>query len=372
MQCPLKLLVCTLVAVALPLAATENNPEKLDCRAISFPPHLDFEFRFVTSTWFQLPVKQFWGERVVLDLQMVIEPVNGTPGEPVRLRDSVNAKEAVPEGVKGRMYFSSAYSTGPGQYRATWHIRDQSGRSCQGSRRFKAALSRREQAVDVTLAPGEIEDATVYLLRPAERIDRPHLQWPTRLKIFLSMDVLGRRGRVVKTRPLHVLPHFSALRQLARSPNFNQYSLVCFSFEDQRVLLRQAYDATIDFTQLGDVIRRLEPDTVDVRQLGRGREMAFFEQMLAEELLRNEAPQAVVFVGQEMHFGKRLPERLLGRFRHLGASFAFLDASRYTWRGAIGNFVRAMQGREYILRRPSDLARAMQSFENQVALARAQ
>ncbi len=372
MQCLLKLLVSSLVAAALPLAAVQDTPEKLDCIANSFPPYLDFEFRFVTGTWFQLPIKQFWGERVVLNLQVVIEPVNGTPGRPVRLRNSLKAREAVPDGVKGRMYFSSAYSIGPGQYHATWRIRDQNERSCQGSRRFKAALSRRDQAVDVTLAPGEIEDATVYLLRPEERIDRPHLQWPTRLKIFLSMDVLGRRGRAVKTRPLHVLPHFSALRQLARSPNFNQYSLVCFSFEDQTVLLRQDYDATINFTPLGEVIRRLQPDTVDIRQLGRGREMDFFEQMLAEELLRNEAPQAVVFVGQEMHFGKRLPERLLGRFRQLGAPFAFLDASRYVWRGAIGNFVRAMQGREYMLRRPSDLARAMQSFEDQVALSRAQ
>lgn len=368
----LKPLACILLVSAGLLPAELPAAQPLDCRTQAVKPYLDFEFRFLTGIVFYLPAKQFWGDPVSIDLEVLVKPVEGTSGQAVRITDTFGTRQAVPDGTKGQLHFAAAFSVGPGRYRATWRIRDGAERVCGGSRQFRAALARNERNVEVALAPGQIVDAAMSFLRPVREVSRQHLDGPRRLKIFLSMDVLGRRGRVTRPRLFHLVPLLAAARQLARSPDFNEFSLVAFSFEDQKVLLRQEYRDTIDFAPLGTVARQLRPDTVDVAQLMRGSEMEFFERMLSEELLRSQAPDAVVFVGQEMNFGQRIPARALGRIGQLGASHAFFDSSRFAWKGAMGNLVRAMKGREYRLRRPSDLAKAVQGFGGQVGRSRPQ
>ena len=366
-----KLLAC-LVLIGGVAQAARRADGGLKCSAGKIGPVLDFEFRFVAGIWFSLPAKQFWGERFELGVRILVTPVNGTPGEPKLIEQDLRAVHEVPEGGRGQINFSGVVSVGTGEYQIAWGIRDHRGRSCDGARVFKASLRRREREVQPTLAPGEIEDTAVHLFRPQRRLDRPHLQSSRRMKVFISMDVLGRRGRVVRTRPFHVLPHFAALRRLANSPSFNEFSVVAFSFEDQKVLVEQDYRETVDFESMRGVIRALRPQTVDVQELVRGSELRFFENLLARELLRADPPEAVVFLGQDVHFGRRLPDRVLDPLRQLGATVSFMDASRFAWRGAIGNVVRAMGGREYPLRRPSDLARAIASLEERVLRSRPQ
>ena len=363
-----KFLAC--LALAAGLAAGQD--EGLKCASAKIGPMLDFEFRFVAGTWFSLPMKQFWGEQFELQVAMQVVPVNGTPGEPKLVEHKVRARQPVPEGARGEMYFPSAISVGTGQYRSIWRISDRRGRSCSGTRVFKAALSRKDRDVDVTLAPGEIVDTAMYMFRPQKPLERPHLKSPRRLKIFLSLDVLGRRGRVVRTRMVHVLPHIAALRQLAGSPNFNEFSVVTFSFEDQKVLVRQDYQKTVDFAAMIGVVKDLNPETVDVSELLRGSEMQFFKDLLVKELLGFERPEAVVFLGQDVHFGRRIPDHLLDPFRQLGLEVSFFDASRFAWRGAMGNFVRALGGKEFKLREPAQLATAVSEFEKRVLRSRPQ
>jgi len=64
-----------------------------------------------------------------------------------------------------------------------------------------------------------------------------------------------------------------------------------------------------------------------------------------------------------MMFGKKLPRDAVRRLRALEAEFAFLDASRLAWVGVMGGLVRALEGKEYMLRRPADLAKALQGLE---------
>ena len=367
-----RLLVC--VAVALAGIASGQSPPggALRCKSAALRPALDFEFRFVAGHWFSLPVKQFWDREVDLRVVMEVEPINGTPGQMRRVAHRLQASQPIPPGVNGEFNFPSAVTLGLGEYRSKWRISDGDGRSCEGIKQFKAKLSRKERHIEVTLGPGEIVDTAMYLFRNDEAIARPHLRAPRRIKIFVNLDVLGRRGRVARTRLFHILPHIAALRQLGRSQSFNEFSVVAFSFEDQRVVSRQDYQPNVDFSPLSKMIQRLRPDTVDFRDLMRGSEMDFFRDMLAQELRLSEIPDGVVFIGHEMHFGKRLPPRFLEGYRGLGIPVAFLDGSRFAWHGAIGNFVRAMDGREFILRKPSDLAKAISAFEARVQALRPQ
>lgn len=366
MQFKPKLLAGLVFVVAGTAQSATQSAVDLVCKAERVGPFLDFEYRFTMGMWFRLPARQFWGAPVGIDLEIEVSPVHDTPGEPIWIDDRVQGTQPMPRGTKGELYFSRGISLGPGRYVADWTLRDDQGRSCRGTRQFRAALSRRDRGVEVSLAPGEVVDAGVYLFRPEDSIPRPHLRGPSRLKIFVSMDVMNRRGQVVRPRLLHLLPLVATLRQLGRSPRFNEFSVVVFSFEDQDILVRQDYASEIDFRSLSGVIDELEPDTVDVSDLIYGSEMNFFEELLSSELLGSDPPDGVVFVGREMNFGKSVPKSTLERVRALGAPVAFLDASRYAWRGAMGNLARALGGREYVLRRPGDLSRAVSAFENQV------
>lgn len=366
MQSKPQLLVGILVLAAGSAHAAAQPAAGLSCQVDRVGPFLDFEYRFSVGLWFRLPVRNFWGEPVGLDLELEVRPAEDTPGEPVWLDDRVQGAEPVPRGTKGELYFSYGVSVGTGRYVASWTLRDDRGRSCSGSRTFKAALSRRDRAVEVTLEPGQIVDAGVYIFRQEDSIPRLHLPGPSRLKIFVSMDVMNRRGQIIRPRLLHILPLVATLRQLGRSPRFNEFSVVVFSFEDQDVLFRHDYAKVIDFRSLSGVIDQLEPETVDVSDLLGGSEMNFFEELLYAEVLGSDPPDGVVFVGREMNFGKAIPKSTLARVQAMGAPVAFFDASRFAWRGAMGNLVRALGGREYTLRRPGDLSRAISAFENQV------
>ena len=370
-SCPIILLAPWLLAAA----AAQPFPElasQLACGTENIKPFLDFEFRFVAGQVFFLPIKQFVGQSVALDLEVLVEPTGGTPGIPARLRKRMADPREIPLDAAGFINFSAAFSVGIGNYRANWRVSDDAGRSCQGQWDFKANQSRGNRNVDLALRPGQIVDPAIQVFRDEPSIERPHLPTPRRLKIFISLDVVGRRGRLVRTRLTHVLPHFSALRQLVRSLHFNQFALVVFSFEDRSVLVRQDYGETLDFKPLGDVVDRLQPATVDLRQLARGSELRFFERLLSDELVSSEKPDGVVFIGQDLSFGRRLQGEAIRQFRMLGTSAAFFDASRYAWRGVIGNFVRSMNGKEFRLHRPSDLARAVAGFERLVEKSRAQ
>lgn len=372
MRTVLRLLICGAMALAGLAHGQSPRTDALRCKSEALRPTLDFEFRFVAGHWFSLPVKQFWEREVDLRVIMEVEPINGTPGQMKRVAHRLQATQTVPPGVSGEFNFPSAVSLGIGEYRSSWRIRDSNGRSCQGVRVLKAKLSRKERSVEVTLEPGEIVDTAMYMFRNEEAIERPHLRSAHRLKIFISLDVLGRRGRVARTRLVHILPHIAALRQLGRSQSFNQFSVVVFSFEDQRVVARQDYQPTINFSPLTRMIQQLRPDAVDYRDLMRGSEMEFFGEMLAEELRLSEIPDGVVFIGHEMNFGRRLPTNVLAAYRNLGIPVAFFDGSRFAWNGAMGNLVRAMDGREFALRKPSDLAKAISAFESRVQALRPQ
>ena len=372
MRAFLRLLVCLVVALAGSAHGQSPRGGALKCRSATLQPGLDFDFRFVAGHYFSLPVKQFWEREVDLRVVMEVEPINGTPGEMKRVSHRLQARQPVPQGVSGDFNFPSAVSLGVGEYRSSWRIRDSDGRSCQGTKVLKAKLSRKERGIALTLRPGEIVDTAMHMFRNEAAAERPHLKSPRRLKIFISLDVLGRRGRVARTRLIHILPHIAALRQLGRSQSFNQFSVVVFSFEDQRVVARQEYRSAINFSPLTKMIQQLRPDAVDFRDLMRGSEMRFFEELLVEELQLSEIPDGVVFIGHDVNFGKRLPSNVLAGYRGLGIPVAFFDGSRFAWNGAMGNFVRAMDGREFALRRPSDLAKAISAFESRAQALRPQ
>lgn len=360
------LIAATLLFVVVGEGWAVEGPPPLKCSSQNFGPFLDFEFRFFSGGQIGLPIKHYRGRQPSFKMLLTVTPVEGTPGEAAELFDEFAIKQKIPDDAKGEMVLSPSFSIGEGRYAVEWKLEDDSGQTCTGAWKIKAALARGQKVVALALKPGEIVESGVYLFRPEAPVARPHLKSPKRLKIFVSMDIRSRRGRSARPSLWRLHPHFSTVRQLSRSQGFNEFSLVFFSFEDQKILYRQDYQRSVNFAPMRKIIGNLNPQTVDINQLGNGREMDFFESLLSDELLIGDAPDAVVFVGQETHFGTQTSEFMQGRLRQTEAAFAFLDTSRYEWRGAMGNVVRAVNGKEYKLRQPTDLSKALDSIEREL------
>ncbi len=362
--------------------AAPETDSQLTCRTKVFRPKLDFEFRFHTNFEFIFPLRQFCDVPAEMDAEIRFQPVGDSAGEPAVLADKVVWTLDQQDCRKGEVFLPHGVWTGVGQYRATWKFRDMVGRTCQGSDEFTVALSPKDRDIALTLPPGTLVDTPIDLFRPEPRIERPGLGSPRRLKVFINLDVMTsttiiravadgfarwKRATLIRTRAMHLRPHLAALRQLAHSERFNQFSIVVFSFEEQVVLARQDYRDAVDFSLLGKFIDDLSPYTVKLGQLADGSEMSFFGSLLATELLPDSSPDAVVFIGHDIEdvlHGERISDRVRDRLRNLGAAFTFMNTGRLSpWRGTMGSLVRALQGRVDNLRKPSDVLKVVDAFE---------
>ena len=384
-----KLLAFLALAIGAIAHAAPDTDDELICRSKIFRPKLDYEYRFSTDSEFILPFKQFCDAPVGMDAEIRFEPVDGSSGEPIVLADRVTWSLTQEDCRKGELFLPLRVWTGIGQYRATWEFHDALGRSCQGSDEFTVALAPRDREIAVALPPGMVVDTHIDLFRSEPTIQRSLSASHRRLKVFINLDVKTsptafeaarkgfsnwKRASTIRTRAMHLRPHLAALRRLAHSESFNEFSIVVFSFEEQVVLARQDYEDAVDFSLLGKFIDDLSPYTVQLSQLVAGSEMSFFGSLLATELLGATSPDAVIFIGHDIEdvlYGDRISERVRDRLGDLRTVFGFVNTGRLSpWRGTMGSLVRALGGRTNNLRNPSDVLKVVKSFERFVLASR--
>jgi hypothetical protein len=331
---------------------------ELKCRLHRRKPVLDFEFRFYAPFRVELPLRRLHGGGQRLSTTAVIHPLSVEGAEAVRIEDAYVLGKAVPEGFGGNAELSGAFALGEGRYEIHWKIEDEAGRSCELSWRLEAKLSKRHRHVNLTVKPGEVTQAGVYLFRPerAARTSGAGL----RIKLLMNLDVRTRRRSRVQL--WRYAPMISGLRVMSRHEDLSEFGVVAFSLEEQRVLHRQSLSRRIDFPKLGHAIESLSPATVEFNTLRKGSDLAFLDALLADELSDTERVDAIVFVGADDRFGKRVSDETLERIRAQGIPVFHFNSTSYLWRGAIGNAVRSLGGKEYKVRRPHQLAKAVEEL----------
>jgi hypothetical protein len=109
---------------------------------------------------------------------------------------------------------------------------------------------------------------------------------------------------------------------------------------------------------------------VEFNTLRKGSDLAFLDTLLADELSDTEQVDAIVFVGADDRFGKRLSPETLEQIRARGIPVFHFNSTYYLWRGAIGNAVRSLGGKEYKVRQPHELARAVEELVGEILARR--
>ncbi len=332
----------------------EELPE-LRCHLHRRDPVLDYEFRFHAPFWVEIPLRRLHGGGTRFTTTAVIRPVSVEGAEPVRFEDTYTLGKEVPKGFGGSAELSGAFAVGEGRYEVDWRLEDEVGRSCELSWKLEAKLSRRHRHVNLTVRPGEVTEAGVYLFRP-ERA--PFARGAgLRIKLLVNLDMRSRRR--ARVRLWRYAPMISGMRVMSRHEDLVEFSLVAFSLEEQKVLHRQPLSRRIDFPALGHAIESLTPATVEFDTLRKGSDLAFLDTVLSDELSDAEQVDAIVFVGADDRFGKRVSPETLDKVRALGVPVFHFNSTLYLWRGAMGNTVRSLGGKEYKVRQPHELAKAV-------------
>jgi hypothetical protein len=327
---------------------------------------LDFEFRFFAPFWVDIPFRRLHGGGRRLRMTARIDPLSVEGAEAVEIVDQFVLGKGVPEGLRGELELSGAFALGEGRYRIDWKLEDEAGRACRLNWQLEAKRSRQYRDVNLAVKPGEVAPVHVYLFRPEPEAAGGSAG--LRVKLLMNLDIpTRRRARVPLWR---YAPMISGLRVMSRHPALGEFSVVAFSLEEQEVLFRQEFSRRIRFPDLGDAIESLTPATVDWNDLRQGSDLEFLDDLLAGELQDTGRVDAIIFVGADDRFGKRISPATLEQMRAARIPVFHFNSTVFLWRGAIGNAVKSLDGREYKVRQPHELAKAVESLVAEILARR--
>jgi hypothetical protein len=347
--------------------AARELPE-LKCGVETGKPVVDYEFRFFAPYWVNIPVGRLYGVGERFRVHVVIRPLSVEDAEPVEIDDAFELGKPVPEHARGALEYSGAFALGEGRYQVAWKIEDEAGRTCELSWKWEAKRRRQDRGVNLTVEPGEVAPARLYLFRPERPAERHGVR--LRVKLLMNLDATFRgRARVQLWR---YAPMISGLRVMSRHPAMSEFALVAFSLEQQEVLFRQEFSRRIRFPDLGDAIASMKPAMVDVKTLRKGSDLEFLDELLAKELNDPEPVDAIIFLGADDRFGQRVSEQTLAQVRAKGIPVFHFNTTRFLWRGAIGNAVRSLGGKEFKVRLPYELAKAVEQLVEEILERRGQ
>jgi hypothetical protein len=329
---------------------------------------LDYELRFYAPFWVNIPLRRLYGGGRRFSSTTVIHAVSVEGADAVRVDDTYELGKAVPAKMSGEAELGGAFALGEGRYEIDWRLEDEAGRSCELRWTLEAKLPRRRRDVNLTVKPGEVAPARVFLFRPEPAVASSGTG--LRVKLLMNLDVPSRRR--ARVRLWQYAPMISGLRMMSRHPALAEFSVVAFSLEEQEILHSQEFSRRIPFPDLGEAIESMTPATVELATLRKGSDLEFLDDLLDKELEDAGEVDAIIFVGADDRFGKRVSPETLEHIRAKRIPVFHFNSTGYLWRGAIGNAVRSLGGREYRVRQPHELARAVEQLVAEILAQRPQ
>jgi len=179
--------------------------------------------------------------------------------------------------------------------------------------------------------------------------------------VFLNLDVPTRRSRT-RIRLWELMPRFAALRALSRHSRIGSLSMVAYSVEEQAVITRHGLQDSFDYRALRTNMDELKPGFVSIDQLERDSDLAFFNEMLVEELPGDEAVDAYIFLGPDVFARKNREKELLESIGQLPEPVFFLADSRAPWKGLVGKAVNFFEGRTFRFYDPAQMAESVEKI----------
>ena len=338
------------------------------CSVTPLPPQLEFDLEFLAGYRLKIPLSALAGEGTTIRVLFRVRPLNE------RQRDYYfSDRYAVPpieEEKSGDVTVVGRYKLGPGRYQLDWLMRDGAERVCSTRWRVKTPSLEDLDGLAATGVPHFVgahqeeifeEDPPVPRARPGNLLH---------LKLLVNFTPTDFGQFLLREYDLRNI--VSILRAVAHEPRFGTFSLAAFNLQEERLIFEERNVPRINFPSLGDAVRSIRGDVVDVTQLEDPRSgVHFLTELLQGHLgAQDPEPDAVIIVGPKISLQERISRKALRAAGRVNCPVFYLVYDRtpqaHPWRDPITNALRIYKGREYPIAAPKDLGRAMNSMIGQV------
>jgi hypothetical protein len=328
----------------------------LPCTVVAVKPQLGFDLKFHGGFDVTIPLKDLAGSENTLTMLFRVVPDNHKD-DPVYFIHRVRVP-SIEEDARGDAYLSGGFDVGEGKYHVDWLMRDRAERVCSSYWDTEAFLGPKEKQINLAIAPGIIDRSDGEQFKEEPPIERITNEPPLNVKVLVNFA--PQNANSAAFRPMDTAALVSILRQIARDPHINKFSLVAFNMQEQRIIYRQDSADRIDFPALGEALTSVNLGTVDLRRLSQKHgDTDFLSDLIRTEIGSSEHPDALVFAGPKVMLESNIPSDSLKDVGDVAYPVFYmnynLNPQAAPWRDSISRAVKVFKGTEYTITRPKDL-----------------
>ncbi|MBV9226278.1 MAG: hypothetical protein JOY85_19770 [Acidobacteriaceae bacterium] len=372
--------------LAVPLAAqwTLHNPRdissvdrildgeegsKLNCKAWTYHPFLDFTFRFEAGYVVRCSLAQFEGKETTLTTYTRVRPVGGTA---VILGDRFQVP-AIPEEIRSNFKwkhfhdeaeFSGVFAAGEGEYQVDLAVVDNSQRAFRKNWRVK-------------IVPHGKESKTPLAIKPYTAASTALPPWgghregtASNLRISVLLDAVPVFPFALKLRAWDRAFLLSSLASLVREINAGSTRVIAFNLDQQRVIFRDENFHHGSFRKLVEALQNLELGTVSYKNLQR--QTGWLEvllKLLSEEGNAADSPDAIIFLGPTNRIMQKVPREYLQSCQGLEGRIFYFEY--FPWLGAefpdaIHQIINTCRGNIYKIHNAAEFAEAIEKMQRKI------
>ena len=340
------------------LAVLESQIERKDlpCKVEPLDTTLGFDLRFHAGYEVTIPLKELAGSQNMLSILFRVT-AEGRDDPPVYFVKEIRVPE-IETNARGESTLGGYFDLGEGKYHVDWIMRDRTERVCAHFWDTKAEIPERDRGIEMAIAAHTAEPA----IQDQFLEDPPVQRVPgSLLNVKMMVNFAPQDQKSSAMRPIDTLALVTLMRRITREPRVGKFSVVVFNIAEQRVVYRQSSDDRIDFPELGNAIKDIEPGVVDLKLLGVERgEVDFLTNLIKTEMMTSDQPDALIFAGPKYNVEDSVPEAEL---KPVAQSIEYplfylnynLVPQDNPWRDTIGRAIRVFNGKEYMISRPRDL-----------------
>jgi len=335
---------------------TQDVRKDLPCTVEPVKPVLGFDLRFHAGYSVSLPLKEIAGPENQLTILFRVTP-KARKDEPSYFVQYIPVPK-IEENAKGDAELSGTFDLGEGNYHVDLLMRDRAERVCSFYWDPEALLDDRDKQIQVSLPANTVERAEREQFKDEPPVERSASK-PLNIKILVNFAPQDQNA--ASLRPSDTLALVTMLRRISREPQFTKFSVMAFNVQEQRVFYHQSSASKIDFPQLGQAIRGIQPGITDLKRLAlKHGEVEFLTDLIKKEMTASDHPDALIFAGPKVLLDDSVPDDEL---KPLVSDVDYpvfylnynLTPQAIPWRDSIGKAIRPFRGVEYSVNRPRDL-----------------
>jgi hypothetical protein len=345
-----------LVGSELAVLEAQDVRKEINCTVTPEKPGLGFDLRYHAGFSVTVPLKELAGNENSLTILFRITSLSHS-AEPAYFIQRYTVP-SIAEDAGGDALLQGSLDLGEGKYHVDWLMRDRLQRVCSSYWDMEAALSPKDRDMKLEMPAGAIEAAHIEQFTEEPPVARVLDKTPLKIKVLVNFA--PQNAGAAAMRPQDTSALVAILRQLAREPQFGNYSVVAFNIQEQRVIYRQESADRIDFPALGEALGTVKLGVVDAAQLQRKHgDTAFLTDLIQKEMSGDDHPDALIFAGPKVMLDASVPEEALKPLTDVDYPVFYmnyaLNPQDIPWRDSIGRAIKVFRGTEFTITRPRDM-----------------